>query len=365
MSTDPAKPSPPGEAAAPGLLPSLDELRASVPPECFEVSTPLSLLYVLAACGALATAPLAYPLLAGSAAGLALYAAVYGTVMWTMFVLGHDAGHGHMSRDSPLLNDVVGHLVHAPLLVPFYPWALSHRHHHMNHSHVTKDLGNFLLTPERRKTIRAGRLGALREGFADSNALMLLATPIQFPMFIFAGVPHGSHVLPWGNLWRRARASRADIARGVVSTLSVAACAAAIFRLEMGWAYWAPWLVHNSWLIAVTYMQHHTDETRFYGDASWGFVRGAFETVDRVLGMGLDEMSLHSTSDHLAHHLFFGSVPHYRLRAATEGLRAALARRGARALHQRVEYASPLHFFAHYAQTTLRSGFSSAVVIES
>ena len=340
-----AKPSAPA-------LPSLDELRAAIPPECFESNVPLSLLYLFGYGAVLASAALTYPLLAGSAAGLALYAAFYGTFMWAMFVIGHDAGHGTFSR-SPLLNGIVGHVAHAPLLVPFYPWALSHHHHHLHHNHVTNDFSHFWLTPEARKG-----MNALSEAFADSNLVLLLMTPIHFALYLFPGLPDGSHVVPWGYLWERTRASRADRARCVLSTLAVAACAAAIYRLGLGWAYFAPWFVYNSWLFVVTYMQHHGAGTRVFTDGTWGFVRGGLETVDRVMGWGLDPVTLYITSDHLVHHLFFRSIPHYHLRRATEGLRKSLEAKGALALHQRVDYASPLHYLGHFVQTMLHGGFT-------
>ena len=44
---------------------------------------------------------------------------------------------------------IVGHICHAPLLVPFYPWAYSHKQHHRFHNHETKDMSHPWMTPER------------------------------------------------------------------------------------------------------------------------------------------------------------------------------------------------------------------------
>ena len=35
---------------------------------------------------------------------------------------------------------MIGHITHSPLLVPFWPWAYSHKQHHRFHNHETKDM---------------------------------------------------------------------------------------------------------------------------------------------------------------------------------------------------------------------------------
>ena len=73
-------------------------------------------------------------------------------MMWAVFVLGHDCGHGSFSR-SWLINDVVGNLLHTLILVPYYPWKLSHMHHHKNTGNIDKDE---IFYPIRRSTRPAG-----------------------------------------------------------------------------------------------------------------------------------------------------------------------------------------------------------------
>ncbi|CAL5339507.1 unnamed protein product [Camellia sinensis] len=57
-------------------------------------------------------------------------------IIWGSSILG--CGHGSFS-DNPLLNSVVGHLLHSSILVPYHGWRISHRTHHQNHGHVEND----------------------------------------------------------------------------------------------------------------------------------------------------------------------------------------------------------------------------------
>ena len=52
-----------------------------------------------------------------------VYWNIAGFFMWTIFIIGHDCGHSTFS-DSELLNDVIGHITHGSILVPFYPWQV-------------------------------------------------------------------------------------------------------------------------------------------------------------------------------------------------------------------------------------------------
>ena len=337
-------------------LPSLDELRSYIPEECFKVDTPISTVYLLLFALLLASSIWVYPY-CESTIGFLLYCSFYGTVMWSVFCIGHDCGHSVFSS-STLVNDVVGHFTHGFRLVPYWPWALSHHHHHIGHNHVENDFSHFWCTPELRSKMNI--LGRL---IAESNLVLLLLTPINFALYLYPGFGDGTHLFPWGDLWKRTSGGMRERLRGVASSVVVFLISGALYQFGLGWAYFGPWFVYNSWLFIVTYMQHHRSDALVYGDESWTFVKGAFQTVDRVMGLGSDYFTLCITSDHLVHHLFFRGIPHYHLRKATLALRSGLSARGMEKAYLSVYYSSPLHYLAHFASTVLSCGITQFILV--
>uniref|UniRef100_A0A0D9XN64 Fatty acid desaturase N-terminal domain-containing protein n=1 Tax=Leersia perrieri TaxID=77586 RepID=A0A0D9XN64_9ORYZ len=100
----------------------IGDIRAAIPPHCWRKSPLRSLSYVardLLIVAALAAAATHIDLL--FAWTWPLYWAAQGTMFWALFVLGHDCGHGSFS-DSATLNNVVGHLLHSFILVPYHGW---------------------------------------------------------------------------------------------------------------------------------------------------------------------------------------------------------------------------------------------------
>ena len=78
-----------------GVVPSLRELRAAIPAECFVPCLRESMKYAAIDLGLLAACfGLWSPLVVDNPWMLPLYAPVTGTIMWMCFVVGHDCGHG-------------------------------------------------------------------------------------------------------------------------------------------------------------------------------------------------------------------------------------------------------------------------------
>ena len=126
-------------------FPTKSELRAVIPPHCFERSLARSMCYVVRdiAQGALVV------YVVHSVLGVSTDPPADGTIgqwlLWRLFwnvyavvmtlaagglwVIGHECGHGAFS-DYPMINGAVGWVLHSALLVPFFSWAFSHAKHH-------------------------------------------------------------------------------------------------------------------------------------------------------------------------------------------------------------------------------------------
>ncbi len=237
-----------------------------------------------------------------------------GTMFWALFVVGHDAGHGSFSR-SRLLNSIIGHICHSPLLVPYHGWRISHRTHHSLTGNADREEAWYPLTEnEYRDTPFVIRI--LR-----FSPLMLLL----FPFYLWRRSPRldGSHFWPGSDLFKASE--KWDV---LTSSLWYFAFLGGLgwFTYEFGAMallkyYIGPYLVFISWLDLVTYLHHTDPDVPWYRNGEWNFVKGALSTVDRDYGV-LNEIH-HNIGTHIVHHLFI-NVPHYNLRRATEALKPVL-----------------------------------------
>lgn len=127
-------------------FPTKSELRAVIPPHCFERSLPKSLFYVVRDIffayivgyityhtlsvdppeGGLLGNPIGWILWR---LGWNLYAFVMTASMGGLWVIGHECGHGAFS-EYPVVNGTVGWILHSVMMVPYFSWAFSHAKHH-------------------------------------------------------------------------------------------------------------------------------------------------------------------------------------------------------------------------------------------
>jgi omega-3 fatty acid desaturase (delta-15 desaturase) len=262
------------------------------------------------------------------AAASVAYWNVAGFFMWCIFVVGHDCGHGTFSNYE-ILNDILGHVLHGSIMVPFYPWQLSHRRHHMYHNHEEKDYSHPWYTPQK---LASGECDIAV--WVDKTTWVRMLFPIfGWPLYLF-GMPDGSHFIPFkkDRLWKESDV--VECYKCVISSIVVVCYAFFILKafqfnfMEVAYYYVAPLLMFGWWLTAVTYLQHHGPETIVYNDANWTFVKAAFETIDRTFGLGIDNLHHNITDGHVVHHLFFTKIPHYNLSEATRALKKHLNNEG-------------------------------------
>eukprot|EP00038_Savillea_parva_P002561 m.115450 g.115450 ORF g.115450 m.115450 type:complete len:410 (+) comp10878_c0_seq1:474-1703(+) len=324
------------DAARARKLLEIKRIKDAIPAEAFEKSLLWSMwylvfdyacigasmygLYTLKSSGVYDELPLA-----AQCAATLLHWGIAGFFMWCIFVVGHDCGHGTFS-DYEWLNDILGHVCHGSIMVPYWPWRLSHKRHHMYHNHVDKDYSHSWVTPERMADPES-----TTARFSERNPWIMPLVPfVGWPLYLL-GMPDGSHWIPLpgvpfkrNRLWESTSVN--EMVKCIVSTAVVVAWVGGLYAYvsQDAWTlfqfYFAPVLVFGWWIVCVTYLQHHSPDSVVYGDDNWKFTLAAFETVDRKFGYGIDRLHHHITDGHVVHHLFFTKIPHYNLPIATKAL---------------------------------------------
>lgn len=294
---------------------TFQDVKAAIPAECFAPNVWRSLAYFFA----------------DTAIIVGLYAAaVYidawwfypifwfatGTMFWAFFVVGHDCGHGSFSR-SKWLNNLVGHLTHIPILVPYHGWRISHRTHHQNTGNIDTDESWYPVTETQYKEM--DWIGK----FIRFDALLF-----AYPLYLFKRSPArttASHFVPNNDLFRESET--ADIITSTTLWLAMVG-----FLTWLGFTYGflflfkfyiVPYLIFVVWLDLVTYLHHTEADIPWYRGKDWYFLKGALSTIDRDYGIFNDIH--HNIGTHVAHHIFIG-IPHYHLKTATEAIKPVLGK---------------------------------------
>lgn len=296
-------------------LPSIVEIKRSIPLVCFQPKVSTSMYYAVkdfiqvVVCFAIF-----YKLsnLTDSfilrATLMVAYWAVQGTFFTGIFVVGHDCGHGSFS-DYPLLNDVVGTVMHSFLLAPYYMWKLSHKNHHKNNANLEKDE---VFYPVRES-----------EPCSKEKVLPAFGFGLGWYGYILKGYnPRAvSHFQPFHSTFA------GHVLGCLLSLAGTGAMSYALFHFYLRFGFWGlfnyyvvPDFLFGSYCVVITFLQHSELNIPWYADEQWQFVRGQLSTVDRHYGPVHD--LIHSIGTHQVHHLFT-KIPHYHLELATEHFRKA------------------------------------------
>lgn len=292
---------------------TFQDLKAAIPPECFIPSTGRSLAYffwdmfVVAALYVAAytiDAWWAYP----------IFWAATGTMFWALFVVGHDCGHGSFSKHK-WLNNLIGHISHTLILVPFHGWRISHRTHHQNTGNIDTDESWYPVSESKFRNM------TWLERFLRFDAILFL-----YPLYLFGRSPdreNGSHFSPNSPIFRPSE--KWDIITSttlwtlMIGFLGYIGFAFGfVFLLKF---YIVPYIIFVMWLDLVTYLHHTEADIPWYRGKDWYFLKGALSTIDRNYGF-INDIH-HNIGTHVAHHIFIG-MPHYHLKTATAAIKPVL-----------------------------------------
>lgn len=309
LSTPPFASSFSSESQEPDLPFTLKDLKEAIPDYCFQPSVGRSLAYFFLDIGIVAGLyALAYSL--NSWLFFPLFWVAQGTMFWALFVVGHDCGHGSFSKHK-WLNNLIGHITHTPILVPYHGWRISHRTHHANTGNIDTDESWYPISKDTYDEMGTAAK-TLRFGF------FLFA----YPFYLFFRSPgrQGSHFLPSSSLFRPSEkwdviTSTTYIALFVGFLAWIGFAAGPLFLFNY---YIMPYLVFVVWLDLVTFLHHTEADIPWYRNDSWYFLKGAISTIDR--DYGIFNSIHHNIGTHVAHHVFL-NMPHYYLKDATAAIK--------------------------------------------
>ncbi|MBE9233642.1 DUF3474 domain-containing protein [Cuspidothrix issatschenkoi LEGE 03284] len=288
---------------------TLQDLKAAIPAECFEPNVLKSLYYffrdVVIVAGLYALANYL-----DSWYFWPIFWVLQGTMFWALFVIGHDCGHQSFSKQK-WLNDLVGHITHTFILVPYHGWRISHRTHHKNTGSLENDESWYPVSETEYDAMPvAQKIGRFY--------LFLLA----YPVYLFKRSPgkEGSHFSPSSPLFKPSE--KWDIITSTTWWIGMVAVLG-FLTYQWGWMwllkyYAAPYIVFIIWLDLVTFLHHTEPGIPWYRGEEWTFLKGAISSVDR--DYGIVNHIHHDIGTHVAHHIFL-NMPHYNLLKATEAIK--------------------------------------------
>lgn len=284
----------------------LTDILKTLPRECFEKSprkawTTLAINVLLVALG--------YVAIALSPWFLLPIAWIFtGTALTGFFVIGHDCGHRSFS-DRRWVNDLVGHIMFAPLIYPFHGWRLGHDIHHRYTNKMDVDNAWQPLRPDEYATLP----GWLQAGYRLMRG----------KLWWLASIAHWAvvHFQPS----RFEPKDRNDIKFSVAVVVVVAAILFPTLLLTTGvWGvvkFWLmPWLVYHFWMSTFTLVHHTIPAIHFQEPDEWNAAKAQLAGTVHCDYPAWVEFLCHDINVHIPHHVST-AIPSYNLRQAHASLR--------------------------------------------
>ncbi|CAF0898882.1 unnamed protein product [Didymodactylos carnosus] len=337
-------------------LPTLTEIKSKIPSHCFRPTVMRSMFYVfIDAVYILLTYLTMFYIQKYFTYGyliFPLYWYAQGTLYTSLFVLGHDCGHGSFSSHQ-WIDDIMGTILHTYVLVPYYPWKVSHNNHHKNTGNIDKDE---VFYPRRLKAVddelskNMDKIGERRRSFQAPYFGLGIG---WFYYLVFGYAPRPvNHFNPFHPMFQKHIV-------GVTSSLIAYSLMFYLMHLyAQSYGYFAlisyhliPTFIFACYIVIITFLQHTEVDVPWYSGDEWNYVRGQLSTIDR--NYGHVHSIIHSAGTHQIHHLFT-KVPHYHSEEATKYFRKAFPHL-VRLNHERILPSFIRMFKIHVKQRSLKN----------
>uniref|UniRef100_A0A1D1XTN1 Omega-6 fatty acid desaturase, endoplasmic reticulum isozyme 2 n=1 Tax=Anthurium amnicola TaxID=1678845 RepID=A0A1D1XTN1_9ARAE len=310
---------------------TLGDVKRAIPPHCFERSIIRSFSYLALDLAIAATlffiAFNCIPLLPSPLHLLAwpFYWAAQGSVLTAVWILGHECGHNAFSPYT-LLDDLVGMVLHSALLIPYFSWKYSHRHHHLNTNNLERDE---VWVPKTKSKL--SWMAKYMNNPIGRVIGWLIALTVGWPLYLAFNIESryydrfASHYDPYGPIYNDRERSQVIVSDVGVIAMMVLLCKLS-FTYSLGSIvrlYVLPWMVANAFIVVTSYLQHTHPALPYYDSSEWEWLKGALGTVDRDFGLVLNKVLHNFTETHVVHHLF-SKMPHYHAMEATKAIKPIL-----------------------------------------
>jgi omega-6 fatty acid desaturase (delta-12 desaturase) len=248
-----------------------------------------------------------------------------GLAIGLLFVVGHDACHGSLTKNS-LFNSIIGRLAFLPSLHAFSLWALGHNRIHHRYTNLrTHDYVWMPYTKEEFDALPPGRRFRERMYRTVLGQGLYYAIEIWWKKMLFPNrreVPERRSEYFWDS---------SLCVTWWIGQLVALALIGKVFGHSIGSSFIFGWVIPFAvwnWLMGFLVYQHHTHPTVAWYDRQdeWEYMEAQIEGTTHVRFPPMINWLLHNIMEHTAHHAMT-TIPLYRLQEAQRAIEQRYAER--------------------------------------